>query len=125
MDGKANSSVTVSAEDFRKMIEVEVLKIIKSLAEMGQTPKDRIKELAELTLQLIKPGMNLEELYSNAVKLDDRHSELAPVVFKIMKEYEAKYERSALSHVSQLIKSGSYDKAQDMVKKVLQYKISN
>jgi len=67
MDGKANSSVTVSAEDFRKMIEVEVLKIIKSLAEMGQTPKDRIKELAELTLQLIKPGMNLEELYSNAL----------------------------------------------------------
>lgn len=113
------------AGEFRKMIEVEVLKIIKDLAEKGQTPKERIQELAELTLDLIRPEMNLEELYGNAVKLDDRHSELAPVVFKVMKEYEEKYEKNALTHVKQLVKSGDYDKAQDMVKKVLLFKTVN
>ena len=82
------------AEEFRKMIEVEVLKIIKDLAEKGQTPKERIQELAELTLSLIKPNMSLEELYANAVKLDDRHAELAPVVFKLMKEYEEMLENA-------------------------------
>ena len=113
------------AEEFRKLIEVEMLKIIKDLAEKGQTPQERIQEIARLALDLIKPGMNLEELYGNAVKLDDRHAELAPVVFKVMKEYEEVYEKKALTHVNQLIKSGNYDQAQDMVKKVLQFKIAN
>ena len=125
MDPKVNSQEFLKAEEFRKMIEVEVLKIIKDLAEKGQTPQERIQELAQLVLDLIKPGMNLEELYSNAVKLDDRHSELAPVVFKVMKEYEEVYEKKALTHVSELVKSGNYDQAQDMVKKVLKFKISN
>lgn len=111
------------AENFRKMIETEVLRVIRQLAEKGQTPKERIQEIAQLTLDLIKPGMNLEELYANAVKLDDRHSELAPVVFKIMREYEETHEKKALSHVSALIKSGHYESAQEMVKKVLQFKV--
>src|SRR3989344_8833338 len=125
MDPNIKTQEAVKAEEFRKMIEVEVLKIIKDLAEKGQTSQERIQELAQLTLDLIKPGMLLEELYSNAVKLDDRHSELAPVVFKVMKEYEEVYEKKALTHVNQLIKSGNFDQAQDMVKKVLKFKISN
>lgn len=118
-------TVPPEADDFRKIIEVEVLKIIKDLAEKGQTPKERLQELAQLTLDLIKPGMSLEELYGSAVKLDDTHSELAPVVFKVMKEYEETYEKKALSSVSELVKSGNFDQAQDMVKKVLKFKISN
>ncbi|MBI4226389.1 hypothetical protein HY612_04735 [Candidatus Roizmanbacteria bacterium] len=117
-----SSNSQTQPEEFRKMIEVEVLKIIKDLAEKGQTSQERIQEIARLALDLIKPDMNLEELYSNAVKLDDRHSELAPIVFKVMKEYEETYEKKALVHVSQLVKSGHYEKAQDMVKKVLQFK---
>ncbi|OGK08536.1 hypothetical protein A2767_05565 [Candidatus Roizmanbacteria bacterium RIFCSPHIGHO2_01_FULL_35_10] len=122
MDTNVKTDDSSNAEEFRKMIEVEVLKIIKDLAENGLTPKERIQEIAESTLNLIKPGMNIEELYGSAVKLDDRHSELAPVVFKIMKEYEEKFEKKALVHVSQLVKEGNFDKAQDMVKKVLLFK---
>src|SRR3989338_7204219 len=116
------NTVPSQAEDFRKMIEIEVLKIIKDLAEKGETPQERIQELAQLTLDLIKPGMSLEQLYGNAVKLDDTHSELAPVVFKVMKEYEETFEKKALSSVSELVKSGNFDQAQDMVKKVLKFK---
>lgn len=114
-----------SADDFRKFIEVEVLQIIKLLAEKGETPQDKIQAIAQRTLELIKPEMNLEELYQNAVKLDDQYSELAPIVSKVMKEYEQTYEKKALSEVSSLVHSGKYDEAQNMVKKVLQFKISN
>ena len=124
--GQVISSVNLSsAEDFRKFIEVEVLKIIKNLAEKGKTPKERIQEIARRTLELIKPGMSLEELYQNAVKLDDFHPELAPVVFALMKQYEQKYERRAIEQVSAFVRSGKYEEAQELVKKVLQFKIQD
>ena len=115
----------ITAEEFRKFIEVEVLKIIKMLAEKGETTQEKIQQIAQVVLDLIKPGMSLEELYKNAVKLDDRHSELAPVVIQVMRQYEEKYHGKAVDEVSQMIKSGEYDQAQDLVLKVLQYKIAN
>lgn len=113
------------AEEFRKFIEVEVLKIIKALAEAGKTPKEKVQEIARTTLTLIQPGMTVEELYQNAVKLDDQHSELAPVVYAVMKEYEEKYEKKALNEVQNLIRQGEFEQAQELVKKVLAFKISN
>lgn len=119
------ASNTTSIEDFRGYIEKEVLDIITVLADKGETDPERIQDMAKLTLELIKPGMTLEELYQNSVKLDDSYSELSPVVFKVMKQYEDKYEKKALEQVSSYIKSGKYDQAEDMVKKVLQFKITN
>ena len=113
------------AEEFRKYIETEVLKIIKALAEKGETPKEKIQEIAKITLELIKPTMTLEELYQNAVKLDDTYLELAPVVMHIMKEYEEKHEKRVLEQVTQLVRNRQYDQAEEAVKKVLQFKISN
>lgn len=114
-----------TTEEFRKFIETEVLQIITSLSEAGATSSDRIQEMAKLTLSLMKPEMTLEELYRNSVKLDDTYSELAPVVFKVMKEYERKYEKSALEQVSGFVKIGQYDEATNLVKKVLNYKIAS
>ncbi len=113
------------ADEFRQFIEVEVLKIIKKLIQAGETPKEEIHEISQLTLDLIKPGMTIEELYSNAVKLDDKNSKLAPLVHVIMNAYETHFEHKAIDQVAGLIKSGKYDDAQDMVKKVLEFKISS
>jgi hypothetical protein len=110
------------AEEFRKYIESEVLLIIHQLAESKVTTAEHIKEMARETLLLIQPNMSLEGLYANAVKLDDKFSELAPIVFKIMKKYEEEYSMKAISSVSDLIKMGKYDDAQNMVKKVLLFK---
>lgn len=125
MDPNSQIENKKKTEDFRKFIEVEVLQIIKALAEKGDTPQEKMQQIAQTTLELITPQMNLEQLYQNAVKLDDNFSELAPVVFKVMDEYEKTYEKSAIDQVSQLVNSGKYDEAQDMVKKVLQFKVSN
>jgi len=68
--------------------------------------------------------MPIDELYRNTVKLDDDYSDLAPVVIIVMREYETKYARKALTQVSNLIKTKKFDQAQALVKKVLEYKIS-
>ena len=123
MNSSKSTLNSSNPEEFRKFIEIEVLKIIKKLAEEGKTPKDKVRNISQLTLDLIKPGMTIEQLYQGAVKLDDTYSELAPVVSMVMKEYEEKYEKKAIEYVSQLIKSKDYDQAQNMVQKVLQFKM--
>ncbi len=109
-------------EDFRRLIELEILNVIKELAQKDDTPPDKIQQIAQTTLELIRPGMQLTELYQNAVKLDDRHPELAPVVFKIMKEYEERYHKKTIDMVSDFVKAGKHDDAQEAVKKLLEFK---
>lgn len=115
----------IQAEELRKFIEKEVLNLIKNLAEQQGMTKEKIQNIARRTIELIHPGMKLDELYRNAIKLDDNLSELAPIVVMVMREYEEKYEKKALEQVRLLIKSNQFDQAQDMVKKVLAFKIQN
>jgi hypothetical protein len=110
------------ADDFRKMIEMEVLKVIKELADKDDTSSAKIQQIAQTTLKLIRPQMQLTELYQNAVKLDDIHPELAPVVFKIMREYEEKYHKKTIDMVADYVKAGKHDDAQGAVKKLLEFK---
>ena len=108
--------------EFRQFIEREVLRVIKTLAESGKTSKERIQEIAKHTLNLIMPGLTLEQLYQNSCKLDDAFAELAPVVYQVMRYYEQRYEKKALEQVSILIKSGKFEDAQNIIKKVLLFK---
>lgn len=115
----------IQADELREFIEKEVLKVIDEMTKREDVTKEKIQGIAKITIELIKPGMKLDELYQNAVKLDDNCSELGPIVVLIMREYEEKYAKKALTQVSQLIKSKKYDEAQNVVKKILQYKIAN
>lgn len=112
------------ADQFRQFIETEVLKILQRLAQNDQLTEEEVVEISQLTLDLVQPGMAIQELYTNAVKLDDRHPQLAPVVHAIMEAYETHFEHKAIDHVASLIKSGSYDDAHNMVKKVLSFKMN-
>lgn len=113
----------IQAEELRQFIEKEVLKVIEKLIDDDKTTKEKLQEIARKTLELIRPGMPIDELYQNTVKLDDDYSDLAPVVIVVMKEYETKYARKALTQVSNLIKTKKFDQAQSLVKKILEYKI--
>jgi len=112
-------------DGFRNFIEYEAAQLIISLLEKGLINEEKSESLSGLTLSLIRPGMTVEELYLSGVKLDDNNSEMAPVVYKIMKIYEEKFEKKALSQVSALVKNKQFGQAQDLVKKVLQFKINN
>ena len=113
------------ADKFRQFIEGEVLKILKKLAQDPTATREELQAISQPALDLIQPGMTIEELYRSAVKLDDLHPILAPVVLAIMEAYEKHFEHRAIDQVSSLIKTGNYDDAQNMVKKVLEFKISN
>lgn len=121
-DTKA-AAVMVKEEQFRRFIEVEVLKIIKELSEQEETKAELLQEIAQFTLEKIQPGMTLEEMYKNAISLDDKYPQLGPIVIKIMQEYEQKYEQKAVDYVSQLIRDKQFDQANSVVQKILEYKM--
>jgi len=112
-------------DGFRNFIEYEAATLIISLLEKGNIDKEKAEKLSQLTLDLIIPGMTVEELYQNGVKLDDHDPEMAPVVYKIMKIYEEKFEKKAIATVSAMVKNKQFGQAQDLVKKVLQFKMRN
>lgn len=121
MPAVASVLTYTNADEFRVFIENQVLHIITQVIEKG-VPKETVQQMAKQALDLIKPGMAMDELYRASTKLDDQFSEFAPVVFGIMEEYEQKYEKRAVDQVSQLVKSGNYDDAETLVKKVLEFK---
>lgn len=111
-------------DDFRNFIESEALAVIVHLLEKGLIDPPKARQLSSYFLEMITPGMTVTELYEQTVKLDDANPELSPVVYKIMKIYERKFEKKALDTVLQLVKDKQYNQAEDMVKKVLQFKIN-
>lgn len=117
------AAAMMKEEQFRRFIEVEVLKIIKELSEQEETKSELLQEIAQFTLEKIQPGMALEEMYKNAISLDDKYAQLSPIVIKIMHEYEEKYEQKAVDYVSQLIKDKQFDQANTVVQKILEYKM--
>lgn len=121
---KPTATDFIQAEELRQFIEKEVLNIIQKLTEKNESTKEKLQEIARNALTLIRPGLPIDELYQNTVKLDDNCSELAPVVIIVIREYETKYARKALTEVGNLIKTKKFDQAQELVKKVLEYKIS-
>ncbi|MFA6081109.1 MAG: hypothetical protein WC741_01750 [Patescibacteria group bacterium] len=123
-DGKFDLNIN-DQDGFRKFIEYEAASIIIDLLEKGTIDEEKAGRLSQLTLDLIVPGMTVEELYLSGVKLDDHNPELAPVVYKIMKIYEEKFEKKALAQVSSMVKNKQFGQAQDLVKKVLQFKMNN
>ncbi|PIU37546.1 hypothetical protein CO005_00555 [Candidatus Roizmanbacteria bacterium CG_4_8_14_3_um_filter_34_9] len=112
-------------DGFRKFIEYEAATLIISLLEKGSVDEEKAGKLSQITLDLIIPGMTVEELYLSGVKLDNHDPELAPVVYKIMKIYEEKFEKKAIEQVSAMVKNKQFGQAQDIVKKVLQFKMGN
>jgi hypothetical protein len=111
------------SDEFRKVIESEVLKVIKNLAEAGNTPKERVQEIAQYVLDTIQPNKPIDELYRNAAKLDDKFPELGPVVIAVMREYEETYEEKGIIDVSNLIRAGKFADAESMVKKILMFQV--
>lgn len=79
-------------EQFRELIESEILVAMKELAKKPEATKERLQSIARATLDLIKPNLSLDELYQNMIKLDDNFPELSPAIFKLIKIYTEKFQ---------------------------------
>ncbi len=112
-----------AAEAFRKWIELEVLKIMKQQIGKSDVSQQRIQDMANRTLDMIRPDMSVEKLFHSAIELNDGYPEFDSLTIKLIKEYEHKYKGKAVERVSELVKTGDLEEAQDVVKKVLEFKM--
>lgn len=101
----------MSPDDIRQDIELKVVELIKDMTAKGLMTEERAQELSQRVLDLLQPGMSMEELYRAIAKLDDAMPELSRVVIPYLREYEEKVTQQAQKSVQDLIKQGQYDAA--------------
>ena len=109
----------MNADDERKSLEWEILKVIREKLEQGEMDSERASQIAKLVLKTIHPGMSLQEIYKIVPTLDDQFTELSIVVLPILKEYEEKIEKKVQEHVRTLIKQGKFSEASTIAEQVI------
>lgn len=109
----------MSPDDVRQEIELKVVELLKRLVEEGTMTEERSQQLAKLVLDILRPGMNWEELLKAIPKLDDTASELSPIILPYLRQYEEMVRNKATKQVSEYIRVGQYDAAIQLSKQVI------
>lgn len=106
-------------DDIRKEIEQKIVELLKSQLSGGTMTEDRSRQISQIVLELLKPGMDLENLYRAILKLDDSCPELSPIVLPYAEKYEKEVTKKAVDVVSDYIKMGKYDAAAKFAERVV------
>lgn len=109
----------MTPDEIREDIELRIVELIKEKLASGELTEDRAKQLSEIALKVLQPGMTLEELYRAIPKLDDNATELAPITLPFMREYEESVTKQAQANVEELIRQGQYDAAVKLGQKAI------
>ncbi len=109
----------MSPDDIRQEIELKVVELLKRLVEEGTMTEERSQQLAKLVLDVLRPGMNWEELLKAIPTLDDTASELSPIILPYLRHYENMVADKATKQVAELIRVGQYDAAIQLSKQVI------
>lgn len=109
----------MTADDVRQQLEQQIVELIQEKLQDGTLVEDRAQAMSRLALELLRPGMSLDELYRAVPKLDDTFQELAPVVLPIVRDYEEHVVIPAQKGIANLIHQGQYDAAVKLAKKVV------
>lgn len=109
----------MSPDDIRQQIELKVVEMIKAKLSDGTMTEERSQQISQVVLDTLKPGMSLEELHKAIPKLDDTASELSPIILPILAQYEKNIAQQAIPPVRNYIKTGQYDAAVNLSKKVI------
>lgn len=122
-DPTKSSTQSHSIDDmFRMLIETEILQQIDRLLEDNSLDPEKAGDIATQTLEDIKLGASVDELYLKAQKLKDDFAEIAPAVEKVQEIYEKVFGEPTVAHASQLVKKGEYGKAEEVIKHILKAK---
>ena len=108
----------MSPDDIRKEIELKVVELLKKKLSDGSMTEERSKIISQTVLDLLKPGMTLTDLYKAIMQLDDTCQELSPIVLPFARQYEEMIAQKATSQVQNYIRTGQYDAAVSLAKKV-------
>lgn len=101
----------MDAEEYRKKLEIDILKIIEEKLTNGQMEIERARAIARMVLQKLHPPLTLEQIYQIAPTLDDHFQELAQAVLPVIKDHQEQLDKIVSEHAAQLIKLGKFDQA--------------
>ncbi len=107
-------------EDYRKKIEIDILKVIEEKLTNGQMDVERAKAIAAMVLEKLHPPVSLEQIYQIVPTLDDEFKELSKVVMEVTYDHEKRTVEIVSKYAEELIKSGKFDEAQLILKQATQ-----
>jgi hypothetical protein len=109
----------MSPDQIREQIEADIVELIKAKVEAEEMTEERAQAIAQRVLDMLKPGLSLEELYKTLPKLDDNFSEIGHIIVPYLQDYETGVTKVAANQVRELIMQGKYREAQDLADRVI------
>lgn len=113
----------MTPDDVRQEIELKVVEMIKTKLNDGIMTDERSREISQIVLDILKPNMSWEELYSAIFTLDDTCVELAPIVVPYARQYEENVTKKVTGMVSNYIRIGQYDTAVNLAENTIRQKV--
>lgn len=110
----------MDAEEYRKKLELDILKIIEEKLANGQMDVDRAKAIAQMVLDKLHPPLTFEQIYKIAPTLDDQFTELAAAIAPVLRDHEEEIKEIVTEHAKALIQSGKINEATQILKKANQ-----
>jgi hypothetical protein len=101
----------MTPDDIRQDIEEKVVELLKAKLEEGIITEERSQQISQVVLELLKPGMEMDNLKHAILKLDDSCPELSSLVLPYAQSYEKDVAKAAVKQVSDYIREGQYDAA--------------
>ncbi len=109
----------MSPDDIRQQIELKVVELIKARMADASMSEERSQEVSQRVLDLLQPGMSLQELFQAIAKLDDAMPELSPIVIPYLRDYELNVTQKAQEEIRKMIKAGQFDAAARLAEKAI------
>jgi thioredoxin-like negative regulator of GroEL len=109
----------MDAEEYRKKLELDILKIIEEKLQKGQMDLTRAQLIARMLLDKLHPPLTLEQIYKIAPTLDDHFTELSTAVLSLTEEHDEKIKNVVIEHAEKMIRSGRFDEAESLLKQAL------
>jgi len=106
----------MDAEEYRKKLELDILKIMEDKLQKGQMDADRARAIARMVLDALHPPLTLEQIYEIVPTLDDHFTELTSVVLPVIQDHEENIKSIIAEHAQKLIKEGKIDEATKVLK---------
>ena len=106
----------MDAEEYRKKLELDILKIMEDKLQKGQMDADRARAIARMVLDALHPPLTLEQIYEIVPTLDDHFTELTSVVLPVIQDHEENIKSIIVEHAQKLIKEGKIDEATKVLK---------
>jgi hypothetical protein len=110
----------MTPDAIREQIEAAIVDLIKAKVEAEEMTEERAQEIANRVLEVLKPGMPMEELYRAIAHLDDGNlTEVSHIIAPYLRDYENGVTKPAADQVAALIHAGRYKDAQNLAERVI------